>query len=251
MTKYWLIQIGRKYWKFVNPVAFIGRIFILKAGKLGVRSINCLDIGAGTAPYAKSIRRAFGVEHYVAMDIAPTDRCVLVGDGCALPLIDSTFNLVVSFDVIQHVATPGLMITEIARVLKPGGYVMFTFPFFYAECDFHDYHRWTIEGMNAELTRGGFEVVIEQRRGGLFFAGALTLNWTIQHMIPGGRSSWRSTHSPLGLLRAGLVILLTVPTMFLGWIGLLLDCLLPTRGCYMGGVVLARKSKNETGMGFR
>lgn len=247
----WMIRVARDYWKRGNPVAFIARNFIAEVGRSGVRAENCLDIGAGTAPYANKIRRTLGVEHYVAMDVAPTDRCALVGDGCALPFRDDSFDMVVSFDVIQHVATPGSMIAEIARVLKPSGHILFTFPFFYAECDFHDYHRWTMEGMSDELARGGVEVVFAQRRGGAFFAAVLALNWAIQHMIPGGRRSWRATRSPMGLLRAGLVALLTVPTMLLGWVGLLLDRLFPTHGCYMGGAILARKSQGSTGMESR
>lgn len=246
--KKWLIRVARRYWKRGNPVSFIARNFISKEARIGVNADNCLDIGAGTAPYAAHLRQFFGVRNYVAMDVAPTDRCTLVGDGCALPFRDATFELVVSFDVMQHVTTPRTMIDEIIRVLKPGGYYLFTFPFLYAECDFHDYHRWTIEGMNDELVRGGFDVVVAQRRGGFFFAIVLALNWSVQHMIPGARRSWRAERTLLGLLRAGVVMLLTVPTLALGWVGLLLDKLFPVEGFYMGGVVLARKPIDPAGM---
>ncbi|MFA5371202.1 MAG: class I SAM-dependent methyltransferase [Sideroxydans sp.] len=246
--KIWLIQLARHYWKLVNPVAFIARNFISNVARIGVRANNCLDVGAGTVPYAAHLGRFLGVRDYVAMDVAPTDRCTLVGDGCALPFRDASFELVVSFDVVQHVANSRAMTDEVVRVLKPGGHYLFTFPFLYAECDFHDYHRWTMEGMSDELVRAGLEIVMEQRRGGLFFAATLGVNWFIQHMIPGARRSWRTERTMLGLLRAAFVMFLTVPTLALGWVGLLLDKLLPVRGCYMGGAVLARKSVHHVGM---
>lgn len=238
-----LIKLARKCLKNINPVAYIARTSIRTAAYSFAHADSCLDIGAGTAPYFDIITGAFGVDNYIAMDVAPTDRCELVGDGCALPFRGESFDLVVCFDVIQHVVTPDLMVSEIARVLEPGGHCLLTFPFLYAECDFHDYHRWTMEGMRGSLERCGLKVVVDKRRGGLFFATALGLNWVVQHSIPGGRRSWRTSRTALGLLRAGMVVVMTLPTLGLAWIGLALDRFIPVEGLYMGGTVLAKKSK--------
>lgn len=46
-----------------------------------------------------------------------------VYDGVTFPYADETFDLVVSFDVLEHVEDDGRMVREMWRVLKPGGRV--------------------------------------------------------------------------------------------------------------------------------
>lgn len=45
-----------------------------------------------------------------------------------LTYADASFDLLVSCEVIEHVGKPALMVREIARVLRPGGYAIMTFP---------------------------------------------------------------------------------------------------------------------------
>ncbi len=52
---------------------------------------------------------------------------VLTADGCALPFVDGSFDLVVSaFGAVPFVADPGLLMREAARVLRPGGRWVFS-----------------------------------------------------------------------------------------------------------------------------
>jgi hypothetical protein len=135
------------------------------------------------------------------------------------------------------------MISEIARVLKVGGQLVMTFPFLYAECDFRDYQRWTMEGMRALLQRHGLDTELAERRGGPLFAAACGAVWAIQHAIPGQRRSWRSARTSWAFLRSALVALLTLPFVFLSWVALALDGLIPSTGAYMGGAILARRAR--------
>lgn len=54
----------------------------------------------------------------------------LVEAGAPLPYASGRFDLVVSMDVIEHVPEPGLLpwVTEVFRVLKPGGLAFLTTP---------------------------------------------------------------------------------------------------------------------------
>ena len=44
---------------------------------------------------------------------------------------DAEFDLVITQDVFEHVLDPGAALTEIARILKPGGAHVFTLPWYY------------------------------------------------------------------------------------------------------------------------
>lgn len=51
-----------------------------------------------------------------------------VVDGFELPFDDATFDLIVSFQVIEHIFDPAPYLRNIRRVLRPGGTVIFTTP---------------------------------------------------------------------------------------------------------------------------
>jgi len=75
--------------------------------------------------------------HVAALDVAETfitaaaghDRggiCYLVGDGAALPFCASAFDAVTAFMSLMDVADPERTLGEVARVLRPGGFVQFS-----------------------------------------------------------------------------------------------------------------------------
>jgi 2-polyprenyl-3-methyl-5-hydroxy-6-metoxy-1,4-benzoquinol methylase len=49
-------------------------------------------------------------------------------DGCRLPFADASFDLVISFEVIEHVAEPERFLCGIRRVLRPGGVAILSTP---------------------------------------------------------------------------------------------------------------------------
>ena len=51
-----------------------------------------------------------------------------VDNAIALSYADDSFDLLVSCEVIEHVGQPEKMVQEIARVLRPGGVAIMTFP---------------------------------------------------------------------------------------------------------------------------
>lgn len=244
IVRHWLVAGARVYRCAFNPVAFIARSFIREAGRMlpvQATARTCLDIGAGAAPYEGVLRESAHVACYIALDVAPSDRTNVVADCGQLPLGLSTLDLVVAFDVIQHVPDATLMLSEAHRVLKPGHYLLLTYPFLYPECDAQDFRRWTVDGMREMLRANGFEPMIERRRGGPLFVLTCWLTWAIQHALPGQRRSWRGERRWSGFARAGALALLTLPTQLLGWVALMLDSILQTKGAYMGACVLARK----------
>ncbi len=242
---HFLLNIARAYKYFISPISFLARRFVYRSNKDGLLygELNvCADLGSGVAPYKSEIIKRLGIRDYVSLDISPSDNTDVIADARFIPLQKSCLDILVSFDVLQHISNVALVLDEASRVIRPGGYVLFTFPFLYAECDVCDYYRWTKEGMEDELRRRGFEIIRSEKRGGYLFAVLCMIQWAIQHIIPGGRSSWRTQRSWIMALRYILVSLLTLPVIVISWLALMLDYLLPESGYYMGGIVLARKS---------
>lgn len=98
---------------------------------LDVLDAGCGE-GYGTALLARSARRAVGVElvagvHAHAACTYPGAE-FLLADVCDLPLPDGCMDAVVSFQVIEHLPDIGRYLSEIARVLRPGGVFWCTTP---------------------------------------------------------------------------------------------------------------------------
>ncbi|GAB3645744.1 class I SAM-dependent methyltransferase [Glycomyces tarimensis] len=88
---------------------------------------RCLDLGAGTgvstAELAKSGADVIGLDLSLGMLRAHADRRVplVAGDALRLPFADGAFNAVTGSFFIRNVADLDACLTEILRVLQPGG----------------------------------------------------------------------------------------------------------------------------------
>jgi predicted SAM-dependent methyltransferase len=66
--------------------------------------------------------KRMGEPHWINMDIIPHSASVnLLGDAHVLPLADGSMDAVVMKFVLEHVPEPAKVVSEIFRVLKPGG----------------------------------------------------------------------------------------------------------------------------------
>jgi SAM-dependent methyltransferase len=57
----------------------------------------------------------------------------LVGDALTLPFPDGVFDRVIGAEVLEHIAPDRVAVTELARVLRPGGTMAVTVPRWYPE----------------------------------------------------------------------------------------------------------------------
>jgi ubiquinone/menaquinone biosynthesis C-methylase UbiE len=92
---------------------------------------NLLDIGCGTGlfveKYIKNGGCATGLDISGNMIARARHRCktcdFVVGTGETLPFLPDSFNAVSSVLVFSYVKNPGAMLSEVYRVLQPGGSV--------------------------------------------------------------------------------------------------------------------------------
>jgi SAM-dependent methyltransferase len=92
-------------------------------------------------------------------DIRESPAVDIVGDAEAIPVEDSTFDVVVTQETLEHVRHPDVAMREIFRVLKPGGHLYCQLPFIigYHPGPF-DFLRFTKEGIHTLAENAGFQV---------------------------------------------------------------------------------------------
>jgi uncharacterized protein YbaR (Trm112 family)/SAM-dependent methyltransferase len=72
----------------------------------------------------------------IRLDIKSGPGVDVVGDGHKLPFLDNSVDAVLALTTLKHLRNPFTFVSEVHRVLKPGGLV-------YAQCVLFDpYHRW-------------------------------------------------------------------------------------------------------------
>jgi SAM-dependent methyltransferase len=77
-----------------------------------------LDLGCGPRDQAPPAAH-YGLS-YVGIDYS-SERADLLADGHAIPFRDGTFDVVLSYAVLEHLYHPFVAVQEVARVLRPGG----------------------------------------------------------------------------------------------------------------------------------
>ena len=99
-----------------------------------------LDCGAG--------RRDIYYGNVVNFEVVDYDSTDVLGVGEKLPFKDNSFEVVLSFSVLEHVKDPFLCAKEIARVLKPGGTLICSVPFLQPYHGYpHHYYNMTAQGL--------------------------------------------------------------------------------------------------------
>jgi SAM-dependent methyltransferase len=92
-----------------------------------------LEVGCGVGRHARSIKRLRPEFDVNACDVSRAALRLagaesqgvryVAADAQALPYLDSSFDAVILFDVLEHLRDVNLAVSEIARVLRPGGIV--------------------------------------------------------------------------------------------------------------------------------
>lgn len=132
---------------------------------------DVLDFGCGQKPYEYLFDN---VSNYVGVDIEESghdhanSKIDVFWDGKTLPFNNESFDYVVAFEVLEHVFEVEHAISEIHRVLKPGGGFLISTPFMYREHEGpFDSARYTSWGMSHLLVKSKFKVVGQKKTSGV------------------------------------------------------------------------------------
>ncbi len=154
------------HWWFAGKRTLFKRLLRERLAKPGLR---ILDVGSGTGAVPQDFSQ-FGW-------ICATDRSVdamrfaqqknvtrtAVCDATALPFADGSMDLILAFDIIEHVEDDRGMVEELARVLKPGGAAAIHVPAWPSMWSRHDEvlehkRRYTRRGLRALLEASTLDI---------------------------------------------------------------------------------------------
>jgi SAM-dependent methyltransferase len=114
-----------------------------------------IDFGCGSRPYAP-IFEASGMQ-YIGADFTGAD--LAINEEGRIAVADASCDLVLSFQVLEHVRDLDLYFAEARRILRPGGKLLLST---HGTWLYHphprDCRRWTEEGLRWDITRNGFAI---------------------------------------------------------------------------------------------
>ena len=146
-------------------------------------SARLLDYGCADMPYRYMFPPAV---EYIGADLPGNpDSSIELNPDTTVPAAESSFDAVVSTQVLEHVGDPALYLSECFRVLKPGGRLLLsTHGVFIYHPDPVDYWRWTCAGLQRQVEAAGFEVVRFEGSFGLVATGLQTAQDGIYYHLP-------------------------------------------------------------------
>jgi SAM-dependent methyltransferase len=143
-------------WLVLREMARVLRA-MLADPRLRLAGARVLDFGCGTRPYEPWFK-AVGAE-YRGADIDAAHEVRIGADG-ALGCADGEYDLVASFQVLEHVWDLAAYLGEARRVLRSQGWLLLST---HGNWLYHphpaDYRRWTAEGLQREVESRGFRLV--------------------------------------------------------------------------------------------
>jgi SAM-dependent methyltransferase len=137
-----------------------------------------LDVGCGVKPYYPFFAAA---AEYVGVDVKENVSADLVGSAEAIPVADSSYDVVLCTQVLEHVDDPAAVVRELQRVTAPGGRVLAsTHGVMLYHPNPQDLWRWTHTGLQRLFeTAGDWSVVtVEPGAGSAECVGMLVANYT-------------------------------------------------------------------------
>jgi len=143
-------------WLVLREMARVLRAMLADPA-LSLKDARVLDFGCGARPYEGWFAAAGA--RYRGADIDGAHEVAIRPDG-TLAGADGEYDLVASFQVLEHVWDLATYLGEARRVLRPDGVLLLsTHGSWLYHPHPHDYRRWTAEGLQREVESRGFRLL--------------------------------------------------------------------------------------------
>jgi SAM-dependent methyltransferase len=158
-----------------NEVAVSSRLMVDRVARCydanlrGHATGRLVDLGCGTVPLYSAY--ADLVTDVTCVDLGGTQHARHLDVECdlnePLPFADQAFDTVVLSDVLEHIAGPELLWSEMARILAPAGKILMNVPFYYwIHAGPYDFYRYTEFALRRFVQSSGLELVLLEPIGG-------------------------------------------------------------------------------------
>ncbi len=138
-----------------------------------------VDIGCGQKPFQTYFNAL--ASKYWGLDIDSSSLADVISSAHTLPCKDSSVDMVLCLQVLEHCEYPDKVLSEIRRILRPGGIALVSThgtAVYHPVCG--DYWRWTHKSLEVAFESAGLEVTKVLPNGGpiacLFFLGITLLS---------------------------------------------------------------------------
>jgi SAM-dependent methyltransferase len=171
------------------------KIFGHWLAQLPSNDLDVLDVGGRIQPYRALI--ADRLRRYVAVDLRLTPVVDAVARAEQLPLGSTRFDLVICTQVLEYIAQPSLVLSEIHRVLRPGGALLLSVP---GACPIDaEEECWRFLPAGLRHLLAGFSRVEVVPEGGSMAGFFRTVNTCLDIFVryPVARSVYRRSLAPL------------------------------------------------------
>lgn len=155
-----------------------------------------IDLGCGTRPYESDILKF--ADRYIGVDWGNTlhgfSADIMADLSKCLPIENEATDIVVCFEVIEHVREPFVLLQEANRILRPGGKVFLSVPFQWQEHETPwDYYRFTRFGLTYLFEKAGFTSIDVTDKSGFWVMWVLKLNYHLFLLVKGSKIRRRFT----------------------------------------------------------
>jgi SAM-dependent methyltransferase len=161
------LEVEERHWWFVARRRIL--LSLLERHLCASQAREILDAGCGGGATMQRLTRYGNVR---GMEFAPEavaynrskGRDVVEGSIEEIPFEDETFGLALALDVIEHVPDDDRALTELHRVLTPGGTVLVTVPALRLLWSAHDeanghYRRYTAGELRSRVEASGLRIL--------------------------------------------------------------------------------------------
>lgn len=129
---------------------------------LNGKPLDVLDVGAKNVN--GTYRPIFKGMNYVGVDCEQGNNVDFVTEPYKLPFPDTSFDVVISGQTLEHCEYPWLLVNEMARVLRPNGKMCLVAPSVWEEHRYpYDCFRFMPDGMKALCRQAGLEPIKSER----------------------------------------------------------------------------------------